>query len=474
MIATGWLALALYCYPGFMSFDSFEALAQARDLMPMSDWHPPILALTWRPLDAVLPGPWLVVMLQSGLLLGGIYAVLARTLRPLGAALVTLAIGLWPPVLTLMAVVWKDSLMAGVLVASYAALTSTHPRARIAALAGLLYAALLRHNAIVAIAPLLILLSPWPARRGRWTQRAIGLALAFAVLLSAQLINRMLIETRTYPFVHSIPTYDIAGTLRYAAPLSDEQIAELLPGVPLVVQTGIQARAKSAWVPEGWFSVAIGEGRLMDRPATAAQRDAVLSAWLRLIREHPGPYLRARLRVFRELIGLPLRERPRWHIYNAIAEDHALLAGYGIDFERPPWQLRWSFWFADVSRSALIFRAWPYLLVAIALAITLRRNRGAIAIVASGLCYETALFVIAPSADFRYSTWLVISTLIGFALRFSQRVETRAGSNSCSSSANRATPSPSVGANVCIYVTNPTRDEFVLEGRRATEHKYAP
>src|SRR5262245_4441811 len=108
--------------------------------MPFSDWHPPILSLTWRVLDAIVPGPFAMVLLQCTLMLAGLHALFARALRPAGAIAATLVVFLWPPVFTLMAVVWKDSLMAGVLVASFAALTSEHPRLRIAAVAGLLYA----------------------------------------------------------------------------------------------------------------------------------------------------------------------------------------------------------------------------------------------------------------------------------------------------------------------------------------------
>ena len=64
------------------------------------------------------------------------------------------------------------------LIASFAALTSGQRGARWAALAGLFYAAMLRHNAIVAIAPMLVLVGPWPAHGTRWLRRLVGIAIA--------------------------------------------------------------------------------------------------------------------------------------------------------------------------------------------------------------------------------------------------------------------------------------------------------
>ena len=424
VIATGWVTIALYSYPGFMSFDSIEQLAQARGQMPVSDWHPPILPLIWNALEAIVPGPFPMVLLQCTLLLAGLYALFARTCSPRLAVAATLCVFVWPPVFTLMAVVWKDALMAGVLVASFAALTSGHRRMQVASLVGLLVAALLRHNAIAAVAPILIVVSPWPAQRGPWARRLAGLAIAFALFIAAQLTNRALVEKRTYPFLNSVALFDIDGTLRYAEPLSDNEAARLLAGVPLVSSIDIQQRALRAWAPDSWFGVVTGEHKLMDMPATAAQRDAVFAAWLRLIRNYPRAYLSARLRMFREVLGMQRVNRSRWHVFNAGSEDVPLLGAYGIDIDRPHWQLAISLWLCELSRTSLLFQPWAYVLIGIALCIMLRRHRTSVALLASGFSYEAALFVAAPSADFRYSTWLVTCTLIAFATYTTSRART--------------------------------------------------
>src|ERR1044071_126515 len=80
ILLLGWLLFMVYAYPGYMSADSIWQLAQARNIEPMSDWHPPMMALIWRFLDWFIAGPVLMLVLQSALFLVGLYALLARVM----------------------------------------------------------------------------------------------------------------------------------------------------------------------------------------------------------------------------------------------------------------------------------------------------------------------------------------------------------------------------------------------------------
>jgi MYXO-CTERM domain-containing protein len=65
-------------------------------------------------------------------------------------------------------------------------------------------------------------------------------------------------------------------------------------------------------------------------------------------------------------------------------------------------------------RDALVFRPWIYGalgLVAVAVA-ALRRRRWPLFIALSGIASECGLFFVAPSADYRYSYWMIVSALI--------------------------------------------------------------
>jgi hypothetical protein len=121
ILAIGYVLFLVWAFPGFMSTDSQVQLLEARS-GKYSDAHPPLMSAYWRLLDAFISGPILMLLLQSTLFLGGLYVIMKRVLSPKGAAIAASAILLFPPVMTTMAVIWKDSQMAGFLVAGAACL----------------------------------------------------------------------------------------------------------------------------------------------------------------------------------------------------------------------------------------------------------------------------------------------------------------------------------------------------------------
>ena len=61
----------------------------------------------------------------------------------------------------------------------------------------------------------------------------------------------------------------------------------------------------------------------------------------------------------------------------------------------------------------LLFRPWAYLLLALLLLPLCRRSRLAFAVLTSGIAYVLTLLVAAPSTDYRYSHWMVLTTCLG-------------------------------------------------------------
>src|SRR5204863_4843679 len=120
----GWLLFVVYSYPGYMSTDSVDQLLQARGANEIHDWYPPVMAVMWRVTDAIVAGPFPMLVIQSCAFLLGLAALLRHVLAPRRAAIVAAVVLLLPPVLTPMAVIWKDSQMAGFLVAGIACLLS--------------------------------------------------------------------------------------------------------------------------------------------------------------------------------------------------------------------------------------------------------------------------------------------------------------------------------------------------------------
>ena len=80
ILAIGFVGFVLYGFPGFMSTDSVNQLHEARTGL-YSNAHPPLMAAQWTVLDAIVSGPLLMLLLQGGLMLWGLYALLrAHTL----------------------------------------------------------------------------------------------------------------------------------------------------------------------------------------------------------------------------------------------------------------------------------------------------------------------------------------------------------------------------------------------------------
>ena len=100
-----------------------------------------------------------MLVLETVMFVAGLYLILQRHLTtPIKAAIVTVAITWFPPVLVLMTVVWKDSLMAGFFLLGIGLLTGK--RSRWFGVLAITAAVATRHNATAAALPIFLFLFP--------------------------------------------------------------------------------------------------------------------------------------------------------------------------------------------------------------------------------------------------------------------------------------------------------------------------
>ena len=181
-----------------MTEDSEIQLVQARS-DTLADWHPIIMALIWRPIDAVVPGPLGMLLLFLGLYWGAFYMLTRQALAI--SRLHATAMSLLPflPFLANFAgTIWKDVLVFGSFMAAIALAGTTTPARLLAAIIGFLLVwigALARHNAGLAAVPILVLLL--------WPQAASPLVLirrlcAAMAVLALLLLGSVAIMTRAY------------------------------------------------------------------------------------------------------------------------------------------------------------------------------------------------------------------------------------------------------------------------------------
>jgi hypothetical protein len=67
-----------------------------------------MMSFVWRWVDTLIAGPLGMLCIQSTAMLWGLYKILSRFIAARSAALIAVALLLFPPNLVVMAVIWKD------------------------------------------------------------------------------------------------------------------------------------------------------------------------------------------------------------------------------------------------------------------------------------------------------------------------------------------------------------------------------
>lgn len=424
-----WLAAAaglaftlLAFYPGYLSFDSADQWQQARHFA-FNDLHPPALAMLWRLVDRVWPGPGGMFMLQALLYWAGLALLIAqlRASAAVRAGLVVL-FGLWPPLFGLLPHLWKDVPMAGLLTlaAALAMADLRRPLAlrRWALLLCLLAAGALRHNALPALLPFA---GWWLWReadlRGWHGQRAYktlaSVALTVLIGFTAQLPARHPAVTHTDSPWSVVALWDIA-----AVSIAEQRLL-FPPG--FVRADGDLALLRERFSPWSNTTLYVDDAfrHSLYEPYDPIQSATLQRAWLSLPLTHPRAYFAHRLRLAGYLFGLcpdalpdrmvlmpgiePLADNPAIDA-NQGALNSAVQGGLNALIDTP------------------LFAGWLYLLLSATLAIVAWRRRAqaqarlVLALIASALLYTLPLILIAGSAEFRYLIWLVQACGLGLVL----------------------------------------------------------
>ncbi len=394
-------AIALF-WPGYMSVDSVVQLEQARHGI-RDTGHPPLLSLIWRASDKVIPGPGGMLAIQAGLYWLGI-ALLSPSAP-------WLAVGLLPPLAGMSGVVWKDVWMfAALLVAvGWLARGRAWP-----GLGFLLLASGLRHNGILAAAPLL-----WPAARiiARGRRRAWPVFLALLAPFTAA--SRLLTQPPGIPD----PKLWRLGLAHDVAGVSLRANQDFFPPGFLASQGLTLDTLRRIHVPhqmDPTFSAAHRE--VFGLPAEPhlridAQRvDAgeISRAWLTAVRAHPGAWIAHRAAIAERL--LVLKPEYAWSPVHTGIVPNTLGVAWA-----PDWRSRLlDRWLNYHSRNTPLYQVWIYVLLLGAAAVLLRTHVLIAATAWSGLLTAGAMCALASTCDYRYMLWPVAAAAAAFLLAASE------------------------------------------------------
>ncbi|NVB77395.1 MAG: hypothetical protein HOV81_03290 [Kofleriaceae bacterium] len=404
-LIAGWIAFVLGSYPGYMSTESVLQLFTVRS-GDYSDYAPVMTAI-WGALEYVVSGPFPMLALQSGLFLFGTAAILRTVLSPRAAAVASSFVILFPPVFSVLAVIWPDALLAGCLVAAAGAAMQPGRRMKIVAAVLLVVACACRPEAVVAIIPITLLALP---RRLWWRDAIVALGVTVAIAGTARLANHLLTVTDTYSWQQQLQMPDLVGTLRRANVKTEAALRAALDGLPLADSSTLVERMTASRDALSPVPLIKGTKRVFEPLASDEQSDALSNAWRAAISKHPGAYLTHRWAMTRALLAFTGKWRPVFDDFGSVA----LMEPLHHRATSSDWQFGMQHVVRWVAKTPL-FRPWLYLLLAV-IVIVLARKRPLLRNLAiSGLVYELAMFVLAPAGEYRYSHWMIASTCIVIA-----------------------------------------------------------
>lgn len=414
-------------FPGVMTKDSKAALDQARTL-DLTDWHPPIMAIVWRYLDAIIRGPLLMLVCQAVLYGWAVSKLCVEAFPDLGRRiplwLLIPLFGVFPPVMALTGMIWKDTWMSGLLLLAlgnlYAIANATARAGRWRAFAWLcascLAATAFRHNALSATAGLLAggIYLMMTDRSVAWLRLAIacggGVVLSFAFWSVNGLATRAM-TTPSHPTT-SILLHDIAGTISRSENPRQEA-SHLLASHPSVSSRDLDQFMAQL---ERNYDAADANGILRSSRRTNVpfdiivhQRDhnaaAVKAAWRDILARNPRAYFAHRWATFQCLIQLCNVEQ--WAIRSYVLNKSHL--GIGSSSAA---QARLRTLLLDPRTARLYSPAfWLFIcLLAAGVALVNGRGKGKIPLFMglSALGLAVALFLTSPIGSYRYMHWVIV------------------------------------------------------------------
>lgn len=405
---TGFALCWVAFYPGYMSFDSLYQYAMSNS-GSYSDWHPPLMAWFWSVLNLGFDGPQGMLFWHLALLWGGLYAW-SRIFRGLQHHCLIPLVGFLPWVLNFSGVLWKDVGMAFGLLGMMAAGLSRPSRWSVAVAAVLLfYAVNVRHNAIFAALPLLLLIARnWFPRTAAWKSGLLAVgALAVTLWVGNLFTYHWLDAKREHPSDYMM--------------LDDLVHLSLTKGESLVPGVRLSAIQECAVVDVGQTPL-LGRTFCLDRESQLSLKNALGDGnlqpyWRAAVAGQPLAYVRFRLAAFAHLLRSP--DSPPYYVWqngidrndqglqsrdtfvNEAVEVYVRVVAHSAPFLFKPY-----FWLC-LGGVLLLYSLWVPPSAA---------RRASQALLASGVFYVLGYLPATPLADFRYVYWSVIATSLAAAL----------------------------------------------------------
>lgn len=414
LVAAGMLMLlVIVFYPGYMSPDSISHLEQATGVAHLTDWHPPVMTRLWGLLIGVTGHISSMLIFQLVLLVAAMFMLsilVYRHTRNRAWALSVYIIVLLPNTTNIAGVIWKDVQMAFSLTLAvlliWLIITSKKSLGRVAmygivglALLLIIYAGMLRYNALFAVLPILFVLPRLSTKRlPVWSSFACVIIGLVVTIGATAVINQP--SEKTHP-ITAVQLDDIV----HVANLDGEHHGRW----SMYKKIHGTCRDKTKDIMNSYIIC-----------TTAAQREAlknehqgVFNDWLSTIIRHPIKYASYRLATF-SIFLFPQPER--MYIFQPGIEQNQV--GAAVKNEYAISGLAAYVKGGAQANIPLIFQPWLYLAVLVFIYYKSGRIREQVqrrftrAVALSGLIYIVAYFPMAVAVDYRYIYWSVFATIL--------------------------------------------------------------
>jgi len=402
----GWILFALGCYPGYLSTDGILQLYTVRS-GEFTDYAPAMTAL-WSLLEYVLAGPFPMLVVQSGLFLFGAFGILRTFLTPRAAAITAGCVLLFPPVFATFAVIWPEPLMAGALIAATGAVLQPSLRWKRAAIGFAVLAVACRFDAAVAVFVIALAVLSEPRRLHR---TLLALAITVGITGIAWTTDRLATVTDTYVKQNDLQLMDVVGTLRRAKVHDEAALKQALAGMPIADATVFVERMTAANDALNARSLTTGDKKIFEPIKTEEEADATSAAWRSALTSHFGAYLTHRFAMARALLGFSNRAKP---VYDQFGNPD-LLAPLHHRATPSDWELGMQKVVRAFAATPL-FRPYLYVLLAILVIVLARRRPLVRNLAIAGVAFELAMFLCAPTADYRYSHFFITAVCLALAV----------------------------------------------------------
>ena len=433
---------------GRAEFDIIEQFRQVVGQKQMSDWHPPIIAVVWKGLYGATG--WIGSLFAFSVILYfcGVLLIARSVHRRLGSrvgSLAVIAVSVSPWAYSQINTPWKDTILTGALLVACGCAMHIRRGDRskrtvvlaLLTLVVLIFATLVRKNAIAAVVPICFYLAwqLWPIAKGAmhkvWARRGDGASsrrrryaawiagsfvLLFTVGGGAVVIDAGIAKTWNVKETHQ--EYQVMlDDVMFSVPEDELNEAAVSQQLKDRLNTAREQCYDNGEYYDAYWNC-FGKGIGGDyEPIAIAHRNGLKKLWRENVITHPGRYISYRWSVYRYYLTTSML------VYLEQPVSIARETGFGRGPEPFESAAKTYVKGFSLTKFDFTFKPWFWLVgsvLVMASAWVCRRGRAAVFMLASSaFLYMAAYFPVIPEAHFRYTHWPVVAVLIGLTVALS-------------------------------------------------------